>query len=252
LLVTKYQIRLTVRRKSVAPHHLADFAPVNVTGGNPPQGDGLIGLGPFSSSVIRGKLNSAAGDPVLNRIFALNTSTPNFLSFTLSRQEDTNQPFEAELTVGEYIEGFENITNMPKNPVQILPTSEQGSQHWSLNVDSITGPDGNVINVKTGVPKESKLVAVLDSGFSLPQVPKNISDAFYGRVNGAVFQENSDIGSPAWELPCDQILTASFTIGGVKYPIHPLDLSLKFNDKCYGAVSRDELSVEDHILIFDL
>jgi hypothetical protein len=229
---------------------LAKVESVNVTGGNPPQGDGLIGLGPFSSSVIRSKLNSAAGDPVLNRIFALNTSTPNFLSFTLSRVEDPNQPFEAELTVGEYIKGFENITSMPKNPVQILPTSEQGSQHWSLLLDSITGPDGNVINVKTGVPKQSKLVAVLDSGFSLPQVPKNISDAFYGRVRGAKFNENSAIGSPAWELPCDQILTASFKIGGVDYPIHPLDLSLNFNGKCYGAVSSIIRSLGYSMLIY--
>jgi hypothetical protein len=211
---------------------------VNVTGGNPPQGDGLIGLGPFSSSVIRSKLNSAAGDPVLSRIFALNTSTPNFFSFTLSRAEDANQPFQGELTVGEYIEGMENVTSMPKNPVQILPTSEQGDQHWSLNLDSVTGPDGSVIPLKTGVPHQSKLVAVLDSGFSLPQVPKNLSDAFYGRVQGANFNENADIGSPAWELPCDQLLTASFTIGGIKYPIHPLDLSLKFGDKCYGSVSQ--------------
>jgi len=235
-----------------AGHKVSDQAYLNVTGGNPPQGDGLIGLGPFSSSVIRSKLNSAAGDPVLNRIFALNASTPNFMSFTLSRSEDTNQPFEAELTVGEYIEGLENITSTPKNPVQILPTSEQGSQHWSLNVDSITGPDGNEINVQTGVPKESKLVAVIDSGFSLPQVPKNISDAFYGRVNGAVFEENADIGSPAWVVPCDQILTASFTIGGVKYPIHPLDLVLNFNGKCYGSFQPSTITFADASSQFDM
>jgi len=121
-----------------------------------------------------------------------------------------------------------------------------------LNVDSITGPDGNVINIKTGVPKETKLVAVLDSGFSLPQVPKNISDAFYGRVNGANFNENADIGSPAWELPCDQILTASFAIGGVNYSIHPLDMSLKFNDKCYGAFQPSTITFADASSQFDM
>jgi len=93
---------------------------------------------------------------------------------------------------------------------------------------------------------------VLDSGFSLPQVPKNISDAFYGRVNGANFNENSDIGSPAWELPCDQILNATFTIGGVKYPIHPLDLSLKFNGKCYGAFQPSTVTFADASSQFDM
>lgn len=141
---------------------------------------------------------------------------------------------------------------MPKNPVQILPTNEQGSQHWSLLIDSIIGPDGSTVNVHTSVPKQKKLVAVLDSGFSLPQVPKNVSDAFYGRVRGAYFNEHADIGSAAWELPCDQPLNASFTIGGVHYPIHPLDLSLNFNGKCYGSFQPSTITFADASSQFDM
>lgn len=227
---------------------------VNVTDGQ--NREGLIGLGPYTSSVIRGNLNSATGDPVLNRIFALNTSTPNFLSFTLSRASDATQDFQRELTIGEYIEGLENITQAPKNPVQILPTSAQGAQHWSLLVDGIIGPDGQTIPYSTTVPNQKKAVAVIDSGFSLPQVPRSVSDALYGRVQGAEWSDNTPVGS-VWVLPCDQELAASFIIGGVTYRIHPLDLSLAFTltdgtTACYGAVSGICYSNGKYCLILSL
>lgn len=47
-----------------------------------------------------------------------------------------------------------------------------------------------------------------------------------------------------WTFPCEQELNISISIGGVKYPVHPLDTSSKdlgFNDAngnfvCVGTV----------------
>ena len=76
--------------------------------------------------------------------------------------------------------------------------------------------------------------------FTLSQVPRTISDAIYGRVQGAVF----DSKNQWWTVPCGQYLNVSFNFGGHNYPIHPLDLvddNLGLTDStgqkvCLGAV----------------
>ena len=76
--------------------------------------------------------------------------------------------------------------------------------------------------------------------FTLSQVPRTISDAIYGRVQGAVF----DTKNQWWTVPCGQYLNVSFNFGGQNYPIHPLDLvddNLGLTDStgqkvCLGAV----------------
>lgn len=73
------------------------------------------------------------------------------------------------------------------------------------------------------------------------QVPSAVTDAFYGRVPGAVWIEEATL----WEVPCDYELNVTFIFAGVEYPIHPLDLTqfLGVNetsgaDICAGWVSR--------------
>jgi hypothetical protein len=76
--------------------------------------------------------------------------------------------------------------------------------------------------------------------FTLSQLPRSISDAIYGRVQGAVF----DSTNQWWTVPCGQYLNVSFNFGGNNYPIHPLDLvddNLGLTDStgqrvCLGAV----------------
>jgi hypothetical protein len=203
--------------------------------------NGILGLGPLVSSRVQDAMKTLGADnqglPFLDRVFLSNTSTPNFLSFTLSREEDPTQAIAAELTIGQLIEGLENITTTPKNAVQIVPMDGAG-QHWSLLVDAIIGPDGQEIPLSTGVPGKTKPTAVLDSGFSLPQVPKEVTDAFYGRIPQAYFEAEAQL----WVIPCDHEVNVTFVIGGVRYPIHPLDASLSFDDPnggppvCVGAV----------------
>jgi len=206
--------------------------------------DGLIGLGPNSGSVISNKLDGGAGDAVLNRIFEQNKTSQNFISFLLDRLGDSTEPFTGQLTISELVPGYENITNQPKLSVELVAGLIDQNQHWQVLTDKnngVIGPDGKIIDISSIVPKapDGTLVAVIDSGFTLPQVPRDMADAIYGRVQGAVY----DTANQFWTVPCGQLLNISFNFGGVNIPIHPLDtVSSDFNYKdssgksaCVGA-----------------
>ena len=132
---------------------------------------GVIGLGPNSASNIYEQFNSDAGDTPLNRIFETNTSAPNFLTILLGRSDDTSNPYPGDLTVGEVVTDYQNITSQPK--LSILQDQDTGGQHWQtlLDKDGIIGPDGGVIPAQSVVEGLDQLVVVFDTGFSLPQVP---------------------------------------------------------------------------------
>ena len=147
------------------------------TSGNNPRGEGLIGLGPNSGSRIHQVLNSANGDTPLDRIFRQNASTPNILTIYLGRSDDPTDPFPGDLTIGEPIPGFENVTSMPK--LDVTDVKGGSGQHWQalLDVNGTRGPDGEPIRLTSRVKGGNKeqLHVVFDSGFSLPQVPKYVS-----------------------------------------------------------------------------
>ena len=239
LLVIKYPSRLTVSiilsltlwAYRIAPtlvlvNDTSSFS-MNITS----QGfEGLIGLGPNSGSVILDKVDNDAGNSVLNRIFSQNTTSANYLTLLLTRESPVNQSFTGQLTISEIVPGFEQIEQMPKLTVETVHRLTDEDQHWQTYTDAngIIGPDGQPIQVNSIVPKapDNQLVVVFDSGYTLPQVPRAMSDMIYGRVQGA--QYNEDVG--VWTVPCGQLLNLSFMFGGVEYPIHPLDLvSSDFN-----------------------
>jgi hypothetical protein len=121
--------------------------------------------------VIRDKLDSSAGNNIVNRIFQQNKTTSNFISFLLDRKNDPGATFTGQLTISEIIPGFENITSMEKMDVETVRRLTKQDQHWSVLVDKegLIGPDGNVIehnSIVHGVP-DGQLVAVIDSGFTL-------------------------------------------------------------------------------------
>lgn len=187
--------------------------------------EGLIGLGPNSGSSILNEIGSSSADSVLSRIFSQNTTTANYLTIMLDRLGDPGNVLTGQLTVAEVVPGFENITNMPKLEVDKVHKLTDEDQHWQTytDVNGIIGPDGQPISVKSIVPSAPKgrLVAVFDSGYTLPQVPRALSDAIYGRVQGAAYNEASGV----WTVPCGQEVNLTFIFGGVEYPIHPLDTS---------------------------
>ncbi|KAI6124124.1 aspartic peptidase domain-containing protein [Pisolithus croceorrhizus] len=174
--------------------------------------DGLIGLGPNSGSAIYKKLGGDTGNNAINRIFEQNpSSTDDYITLMLSRLNDP---------------GYENVTSMPQLAVEMVYEVTDQDQHWQALTDKnvgVIGPDGQPISVSSIVPKapSGQLVAVLDSGFTLPQVPRSMSDAIYGRVQGAEWSTSQQ----AWLVPCGQLINLTFTFGGISYPVHPLDVS---------------------------
>jgi hypothetical protein len=210
--------------------------------------EGLIGLGPNTGSVILDKLDNDAGNSVLNRIFSQNSTSSNYLTLLLDRKSAANQSFTGQLTISEPVAGFENITNMPKLAVEKVHRLTDEDQHWQTFTDDfgVIGPDGEPINIKSIIPRAPKnqLGVVFDSGYTLPQVPRAMSDAIYGRVQGAEYNEQFE----SWTVPCDRLINLSFKFGGIEYPIHPLDVSSSdFNvvdstgkPVCLGTVSQSQ------------
>jgi len=145
----------------------------------------------------------------------------------LGRSDDPDDvdKLPGEITIGELVVGRENITSQPKLPVTRVGKGVSTlNQHWQITLDKngIIGPDGHPVNVTSILGGSRNLTAILDTGFSLPQVPRSISDAFYSRVPGAAFKNVSGLGE-VWTLPCNAEVNVTFKIGGVDYPIHPLD-----------------------------
>jgi len=210
-------------------------------------------------SQVHNSLNSDAGNTVLNRIFLQNTSTPNYLTILLDRSDDPSNKFPGEITIGEIVQGYDNVTSQPKLPVTQVSLSDQGDQHWQIFLDAqngIVGPDGNAINATSVVNGSKNLTAVLDSGFSLPQVPRAISDAIYSRIPGSSFQNVSGGIGAVWTFPCDVEVNISLSIGGVTFPVHPLDSSMDWteNDEtiCLGSFQPKTVQSNTYDLILGM
>ncbi|KDR82582.1 hypothetical protein GALMADRAFT_237974 [Galerina marginata CBS 339.88] len=186
---------------------------------------GLLGLGPNEGGVIQKKFKDGSGDNLLQRIFASDKSTDNYISLLLSRKNDPGANFTGQFTVSEVVPGYEKVTSMPKLDVETVNRILKSDQHWQALTDKdkgIIGPDGTPIQMSSIVPRapDGQYVAVIDSGYTFSQVPRDMSDAIYGRVQGAYY----DVKNQWWTVPCGQYLNVSFNFGGVNYPIHPLDL----------------------------
>ncbi|KIM43280.1 hypothetical protein M413DRAFT_444096 [Hebeloma cylindrosporum] len=187
--------------------------------------DGLLGLGPNDSSVIRKKLKKASSaNTLLQRIFDANKASDNYISILLSRKRNSTDLSTGQFTISEIVPGMENITSMPKLDVDKVNRLLKADQHWQALTDKnigIIGPDGQPVQIDSIVPNAPKgqFVAVVDSGFTFSQVPRDVSDALYGRVSGAFY----DTKNEWWLVPCGQYLNISFNFGGRNYPIHPLD-----------------------------
>lgn len=208
--------------------------------------DGILGLGPNSNSKIYQKLSGTSGNNAINRIFEQN-STDNYITLMLNRQGDPGNNLTSQFTISSVVPGFENITNQPKLAVEKVYKVTNVDQHWQILTDKnvgIIGPDGEPIQSSSIVPKapDGQLVAILDSGFTYPQVPRSVSDAIYGRVQGAEWSTSSQ----AWLVPCGQLINLTFNFGGIPYPVHPLDVvssdsGATFMDgssACVGTVSH--------------
>ncbi|KAL1939796.1 hypothetical protein VTO73DRAFT_9496 [Trametes versicolor] len=186
------------------------------------EGDGILGLGPSSGSEVLAQVGKNTGDPVLDRIFRQNLTTPNFLTILLGRADDPTDTFVGDITVGEVVSPFENITSQPRLPV--TEVSARSGQRWTafLDENGIIGPDGQHI-VTPKKANGNRLNVLFDSGFTFPQVSKRIADAIYSRVPGAKFTTVSNAPGQMWTLPCSTELNVTYLFSNVSYPVHPLD-----------------------------
>jgi hypothetical protein len=146
----------------------------NSTGGFTQSIDGLIGLGPYTSSVIKMMGGTAASDPPLDRIFRSNDTISNFVAILLDRSDDPDEPYPGDLAIGEVLTTYEDIHTQPQHPVTSVMVP--GNQHWMtlLDENGIIGPDGKPITIKTQVTDTSypnNATVVFDTGFTFPQVP---------------------------------------------------------------------------------
>lgn len=237
---------------------------------------GLVGLGPDTGSAVQAAEGAGSGGPMMDRIFELNMTSQNYISFQLDRASDPGNSIVGQMTVSEPVPGYESIETQTKLDVIKVGEIElvkllvgSPTQHWSTYTDGngVIGPDGNPIKVDslTNNAPSQTLVAVFDSGvyyhrhsagsyfassdfgspgFTLPQVSRSISDAIYGRVQGAVWNATNGW----WDVPCAQELNITFIFGGQKLPVHPLDTvlsdvggetmgSINGVPMCVGAVS---------------
>jgi len=186
---------------------------------------GLIGLGPNTGSKIRDKIGDASGDSVLNRIFTENQFESNYVTILLNRYNDpAEKGLTSQMTISEVLPAYQNVTSMPKLGVSKVHKLTDADQHWQVFTDAngVLGPDGNAIKSDSFFPSapNDALVAVIDSGYTLPQVPRKMSDAIYGRVPGANYDETQGY----WTVPCDSLVNLTFVFGGVQVPVHPLDV----------------------------
>ncbi|KAL1725508.1 aspartic peptidase domain-containing protein [Schizophyllum commune] len=195
-----------------------------------PKDKGLIGLGPNSGSNVYVELGSDKGMAVLDSIFTQNTSTPNYITVLLGRLDDPTDTFPGDLTVGSILDNYTDIEKQPKLEVTEVPVRESGDQHFQVLIDAggIIGPDGKSIKVHTEVDEtqnKKQPTAVIDTGFSLSQVPRNVADAIYGRFSGAEYVNVSGVGA-TWIVPCTTEVNLTFKFSGQEYPIHPMDTTL--------------------------
>jgi hypothetical protein len=159
--------------------------------------EGLIGITPHYDSLIWQAMNTSAGTTPVDRIFQQNSSTQGYVTILLTRTSDDtagSDPIDqkGQFTIGTPIDGLENVMKQPKLPSL---TDELGRSHWGIQLEdqSILGPDGQPISVRSGVnisEGSPRLRAAFDTGAELTFAPADVVHGIFGRVPGAV-QSNS-------------------------------------------------------------
>ena len=213
-----------------------------------PEGQGILGLGPSTGSFITDTLPSPTGSPMLYRYFHQNLSTPNYFTVLLGRDKDPTDDFSGAITIGEVLPEHADILDQPRLEIVRLPQHREDDQHLNilLDADGLIGPDNLPIRVSSVVPTaedKSRLTVVLDTGFTLPQVSRNVAEAIYGRFHGAEYVSVAGVGS-TYILPCDSEVNVTFRFAGRAYPMHPLDMTMDPSALGLGSVqnSKGELS----------
>ncbi|KAI9062580.1 acid protease [Trametes sanguinea] len=195
--------------------------------GIPPNAQGVLGLGFNSLSPIWSAVEKKDGADVANQIgntavtslFSQRPDIPSSFDLQLSRPKALDDVVPGTFLIGEHDENFQQVANAPQLPLV-------NNQHWSVAMDgmNVNGhPFAFNASRVTGVPS-GKLVATLDTGFTLPPIPPAAVDAIYSTIPGAArtTQDNQTL----WFVPCTASANVSFVFAGQEFFVHPLDLTV--------------------------
>ena len=201
-------------------------------GGTTPTGRGILGLGPTRGSFV----TAPNGSSMLYRLFS--AGIPHYFTLLLDRIFDPTQGYHGTITIGELVPGYEPVLDEPHLPL----VESRADQHHQIHLDNdgLIGPDGLPIPITSAVANSSRPVVVLDSGFSLPQVPKSVADAIYGRFPGAEFVTIDRNVGATYILPCTTEVNVTFIFGGKRFVIHPLDMTMHPSVLGIGSVKNSK------------
>ncbi|KAI0699010.1 aspartic peptidase domain-containing protein [Cytidiella melzeri] len=183
----------------------------------------LIGLSFDLLSSINDRILSAFGKDVtigqtpLSNIFAQSPNLPNNLDIHLQRSVDLESTGNGSLLIGEHSNEFGDITKQPV--LDTLTDSE-----WVVTVDAIKVNGVSLDLGTSAIPplKNTKKVGgLLDSGSSDLILPDATVPLIYHAIPGAFFSQDDGV----YVVPCHSSANVSITMGGIEYPVHPLDLT---------------------------
>lgn len=183
---------------------------------------GILGLSFDAGSTVKSTVSQAwgedstAGESFLTNLFQQNMSKP-FFTMQLGRSGDPSYTTEGAFTIGEYLTNYETVRNMPK--LERFPNNgTDAAPRWSTVMSGMT-INGQAFQFDpsgvSGTPNGS-VVAVLDTGYTYPPIPKNAVDAIYSGIDGAYYDTVNNL----WVVPCNKATSLEFQFGYVTWKMH--------------------------------
>ncbi|KAG8743450.1 hypothetical protein FRC10_012030 [Ceratobasidium sp. 414] len=199
--------------------------------------NGLLGLGFDTLSQIANTVAQIGpgqtwGRTLLSNIFISDPTTPNHIAFRLDRTDDGNTTDVGAFDIGTFAAGLESINNTAQIP--IFSSSATANLYWNILCDGVTlngkaQPLQSTVSGGTQTPPAGKVSAVLDTGYSLPQLTPDLAHAIYTAMGGVLWDDGTNT---TYAVPCMAEAQLVFSIGrtdsersGRSIPIHPLDLT---------------------------
>ncbi len=155
--------------------------------------DGIMGMA-FDVSFIFAGISTAwgresasiLGRSFITNLFAQNSSLPNNFDVSLGR-EDAVEDGSGTFVISNHAHSFVDVTEAPKMP-------RIGTDRWTFAVDGMRVNGESVPFNKSSVAgaPDGKLVALLDTGFSFPPLPRAAVDAIYNTIPGSVFSVSNN------------------------------------------------------------
>ena len=169
---------------------------------------GLLGLGFTSLSNIDYLMNqtgSSAGRSFLFNAFSINPQEPNFISFALSRSSDDEDEVNGVMTIGEYVQEYNQIEQTPA--ISTWPVEHP--TRWNVLLEAFhVGAKPTTVTSKIPKAPVNRAVVLLDTGTSYTYAPPEVCQNIYGGIPGATY----DLISQLWLIPCNQEVDVALQI----------------------------------------